>query len=67
MRCGTASAQPSNGATLCAVRRFGVFRVSPRRTGMARNPRPGEAVAIPREHMVRFRPASGLLTITSAR
>ncbi|MDE2881902.1 MAG: HU family DNA-binding protein [Acidobacteriota bacterium] len=45
-------------------RRFGVFRAT-RRTGIARNPRTGEAVGIPRGRVVRFRPAPGLLRVTS--
>ncbi len=49
------------------LRRFGVFRAAPRRTGIARNPRTGEAAGIPRGRVVRFRPAPGLLRITSAR
>ena len=48
------------------LRRFGVFHAAPRRTGMARNPRTGEPVAIPRGRVVRFRPGPGLLRITSA-
>ena len=48
------------------LRRFGVFLVAPRKTGMARNPRTGEPVAIPRGRVVRFRPAPRLLRITSA-
>ena len=49
------------------LRRFGVFHAAPRRTGMARNPRTGETVGIPRGREVRFRPAPGLLTITGSR
>jgi len=43
-----------------ALRRFGVFRAAPRKTGVARNPRTGEPAAIPRGRVVRFRPAPGL-------
>jgi len=59
-----ASLQRGNRVVL---RRFGVFRATPRRMGIARNPRTGEAVGIPRGRVVRFRPASGLLGITSAK
>ena len=48
------------------LRRFGVFRATPRRTGIARNPRTGEAVGIPRGRVARFRAAPGLLRVTSA-
>ena len=42
------------------LRRFGLFHVAPRRTGVARNPRTGEPVGVPRGRVVRFRPAPGL-------
>ena len=42
------------------LRRFGVFFVTSRKTGMARNPRTGEAVAIPPGKVVRFRPGQDL-------
>ena len=42
------------------LRRFGAFRAARRKTGMARNPRTNEPVAIPRGRVVRFRPAPGL-------
>ena len=48
------------------LRRFGVFHVAPRKTGMARNPRTDEPVAIPPGRVVRFRPVPRLLRITSA-
>ena len=48
------------------VRRFGVLHAAPRKTGMARNPRTGERVAIPRGRVVRFRPGPTLLRFTSA-
>ena len=38
------------------LRRFGVFHAAPRKTGVARNPRTGEPVGIPRGRVVRFRP-----------
>ena len=44
------------------LRQFGAFYTAPRRTGMARNPRTNEPVAIPRGREVRFRPAPGLLS-----
>ena len=45
----------------CVVlRRFGVLYGSPRKTGVARNPRTGEPVEIPRGRVVRFRPAADL-------
>ncbi|MXZ59859.1 MAG: HU family DNA-binding protein [Gemmatimonadetes bacterium] len=49
------------------LRRFGVFRAVPRRTGIARNLRQGEAVGVLRGRVVRFRPAPGLLDTTTAR
>ena len=42
------------------LRRFGVFYAAPRKTGVARNPRTGNPVGIPRGRVVRFRPATGL-------
>ena len=42
------------------LRRFGVFRAAPRKTGVARNPRTGEAVGIPPGRVVRFRPGQTL-------
>ena len=49
------------------LRRFGVFRAAPRRTGGARNPRTGETVGIPRGRVVRFRPALSLRSLTGSR
>ena len=46
------------------LRRFGVFHTRPRKTGMARNPRTGEPVGIPRGRVVRFRPALSLRRLT---
>ena len=40
------------------LRRFGVFHAAPRKTGVARNPRTGEPVGIPRGRVVRFRPGT---------
>ncbi|MDE0475057.1 MAG: HU family DNA-binding protein [Gammaproteobacteria bacterium] len=49
------------------LRRFGVLQAAPRRTGMARDPRTGEPVAVPPGRVVRFRPAPGLRGITGER
>ena len=46
------------------LRRFGVFHAAPRKTGVARNPRTGEPVGIPRGRVVRFRPGPNLRGIT---
>ena len=45
------------------LRRFGVFHAAPRKTGVARNPRTGEPVGIPRGRVVRFRPGQSLRAI----
>ncbi len=37
------------------IRRFGIFVVRPRKTGVARNPRTNQVVAIPPGNVVRFR------------
>ncbi len=42
------------------LRRFGVFSVRPRKTGIGRNPRTGEEVAIPPGKAVRFKPGKEL-------
>ena len=47
------------------LRRFGVFHAAPRKTGVARNPRTGEPVGIPRGRVVRFRPGQNLRGITN--
>ncbi len=47
------------------IRRFGTFLVTPRKTGMARNPRTGAAVPIPPGWVARFRPGSRLKAISS--
>ena len=49
------------------LRRFGVFHPAPRRTVVARNPRTGEPVGIPRGRVVRFRPAPHLGSLTGRR
>ena len=42
------------------LRRFGVFNVRPRKTGIGRNPRTGAEVAIPPGKAVRFKPGKEL-------
>jgi len=42
------------------LRRFGVFSVKPRKTGIGRNPRTGEEVSIPPGKVVRFKPGKEL-------
>ena len=42
------------------LRRFGVFSVKPRKTGVGRNPRTGEEVSIPPGKAVRFKPGKEL-------
>jgi DNA-binding protein HU-beta len=42
------------------LRRFGVFNVRPRKTGIGRNPRTGEEVNIPPGKAVRFKPGKEL-------
>ena len=48
------------------LRRFGVLRAARRKTGVARNPRSGEPVGIPRGRVVRFRPAPDLRSPTGS-
>ena len=45
------------------LRRFGVFSVKPRKTGIGRNPRTGAEVAIPPGKAVRFKPGKELQTL----
>ena len=45
------------------LRGFGVFHTAPRREGVARNPRTGEPVDIPRGLVARFRPATSLRSL----
>ena len=45
------------------LRRFGVFNVRPRKTGIGRNPRTGQEVSIPPGKAVRFRPGKELQTL----
>ena len=45
------------------LRRFGVFRAAPRKTGVAWNPRTGEPASIGRGRVVRFRPALRLRSL----
>jgi DNA-binding protein HU-beta len=42
------------------LRRFGVFSVKPRKTGIGRNPRTGQQVNIPPGKAVRFKPGKEL-------
>ena len=46
------------------LRRFGVFNVKPRKTGIGRNPRTGEEVNIPPGKAVRFKPGKELQSIS---
>ena len=48
------------------LRRFGVFSVKPRKTGIGRNPRTGEEVNIPPGKAVRFKPGKELQGIERA-
>jgi DNA-binding protein HU-beta len=45
------------------LRRFGVFTVKPRKTGIGRNPRTGQEVNIPPGKAVRFKPGKELQSI----
>jgi DNA-binding protein HU-beta len=45
------------------LRRFGVFNVKPRKTGIGRNPRTGEEVEIPPGKAVRFKPGKELQSL----
>ena len=45
------------------LRGFGVFTIRPRKTGIGRNPKAGEEVAIPPGKAVRFRPGKNLKSI----
>ncbi len=45
------------------LRRFGVFNVKPRKTGIGRNPRTGEEVLIPPGKAIRFKPGKELQSI----
>ena len=47
------------------LRRFGVFNVRPRKTGIGRNPRTGQEVSIPPGKAVRFKPGKELQSIGS--
>jgi DNA-binding protein HU-beta len=42
------------------LRKFGVFSVRPRKTGIGRNPRTGEEVNIPPGKAIRFKPGKEL-------
>jgi DNA-binding protein HU-beta len=45
------------------LRKFGVFSVRPRKTGIGRNPRTGEEVNIPPGKAVRFKPGKELQSL----
>ncbi|MDE3135970.1 MAG: integration host factor subunit beta [Acidobacteriota bacterium] len=45
------------------LRRFGVFNVKRRKTGVGRNPRTGEQVSIPPGKAVRFKPGKELQSL----
>ena len=45
------------------LRRFGVFHVRPRKTGIGRNPRTGQEVSIPPGKAVRFKPGKELQSL----
>ena len=45
------------------LRRFGVFNVKPRKTGIGRNPKTGEEVSIPPGKAVRFKPGKELQSL----
>jgi DNA-binding protein HU-beta len=45
------------------LRRFGVFNVRPRKTGIGRNPRTGQEVSIPPGKAVRFKPGKELQSL----
>jgi DNA-binding protein HU-beta len=45
------------------LRRFGVFNVKPRKTGIGRNPRTGAEVSSPPGRAVRFKPGKELQSI----
>ena len=47
------------------LRKFGVFTVKPRKTGIGRNPRTGQEVNIPPGKAVRFKPGKELQSIES--
>ena len=48
------------GGRRIELRRFGVFSVKPRKTGIGRNPRTGQQVNIPPGKAVRFKPGKEL-------
>ena len=49
------------------VLRFEAFYAAPRKTGVARNPRTGDPVGIPRGRVARFRPATDLRNLPGSR
>ena len=49
------------------LRRFGVFNVKPRKTGIGRNPKTGEEVSIPPGKAVRFKPGKELQSLEDSK
>jgi DNA-binding protein HU-beta len=49
------------------LRRFGVFNVKPRKTGIGRNPRTGQEVSIPPGKAVRFKPGKELQALPAGK
>ena len=49
------------------LRRFGVFNVKPRKTGIGRNPRTGQQVNIPPGRAVRFKPGKELQALPASK
>jgi DNA-binding protein HU-beta len=47
------------------LRGFGAFSIRPRKTGIGRNPKTGEQVAIPPGKAVRFKPGKNLQPISA--
>jgi DNA-binding protein HU-beta len=47
------------------LRGFGVFIVKPRKSGVGRNPRTGEEVAIPKGKTIRFKPGKEIRSCSS--
>src|ERR1700675_4425816 len=59
-RCASS---PARYGKRIELRRFGVFNVRPRKTGIGRNPRTGQEVSIPPGKAVRFKPGKELQTL----
>ncbi|MGH9737646.1 MAG: HU family DNA-binding protein [Candidatus Acidiferrales bacterium] len=54
------------GGRRIELRRFGVFNVKPRKTGIGRNPRTGQQVNIPPGKAVRFKPGKELQSLPAS-